>query len=258
MEAFIRGVMLKAGKELMRFYGTDFKTHRKGSGVNDVMTDADLNAEKIITDAIRKRFPSHAIIAEEGTIGANQDTAEYVWCIDPLDGTRNFIRNVPLFGIIIGVACKGVLKYGAIYLPATKEFCFAEKGKGVTLNGKRIHCSNLRDFNVSYGIGPVRASEKSMVFWRHIIEKSKVDGNIWMSGIASPAVSCVYVASGRRDWYFSRGSKTWDYAGSVLLMQEAGCKVTDAEGKPWKLGCTSVVAANPSLHKNLLGIKFNT
>ncbi len=251
MEQFIKAVMLKAGKEVLRHYGTKLKLHRKGKGVNDIYTDADINSEKIITTAIRKRFPDHVIVGEEGVDTEKEKSSDFTWYIDPLDGTRNFIRNVPLFGIIVGVAYKGKLKYGAVYLPYSKEFCFAEKGKGARLNGKRIHCSLLKDFTQSYGIGPVRLVERSLAFAKLVAERS--EGNAWVSAIASPAVSSVYVADGRRDWYYSPGSKVWDYAGSVLILQEAGCIVTGVDGKPWSLESTGLVAANKHLHHNLIG-----
>lgn len=132
----------EAGKVLMKNYGKikNIKTKEK----NSYVTNIDLESEKTIFSIIRKKFPEHNIISEES--GSLNKKSEYTWYIDPLDGTHNYINNIPIFGVSIALAQNKIVKYGAICLPYFNEFYIAEKGKGAFLNGKRIKVSNKKKF----------------------------------------------------------------------------------------------------------------
>lgn len=215
---------------------------------NAIVTEADLMSQEIIVTAIKKAYPDHGIVSEESE--AYQPNAEYIWYIDPLDGTKNFATRVPLFGINIALAYKGAITHAAIYLPVTKEFCYAEEGKGAYLNGRKISCGVKEDWKGVYGIGPMRFTESYAKFHAQLEEVSEKTG--WVNSIASPAVSAVWVADGRRDFYIGPGKNSWDYAAPWLIAKEAGCAVANFLGKEWKPGDRGLVMSNTRLYPTLI------
>src|SRR3989344_7418089 len=151
MEKFIQKMAREAGVAVLKKFGKIGVHYKKSDRVWDVVTKADLLSEKIIMSAIRKKYPDHGIISEES--GSVKEGARYVWIIDPVDGTLNYSRGVPTFGVMIGLVRDGEVILSAINLPATKEFFFAKAGNGAYLNGKRIHCSRVKDLKKTAGVG---------------------------------------------------------------------------------------------------------
>jgi myo-inositol-1(or 4)-monophosphatase len=149
MDTFIKQLAKTGGEIVGKKFGKIGVKYTK-KDAKDVVTEADLAANKVITNAIKKKYPNHSIISEE--TGEEMTGSDYCWIIDPLDGTLNFATNVPLFGTMIGLAYKGEMILSAIYFPCTKEMLFAKRGKGAFLNGKRVHCSAQKKWNQSYGI----------------------------------------------------------------------------------------------------------
>ncbi|MEX2515208.1 MAG: inositol monophosphatase family protein [Candidatus Paceibacterota bacterium] len=250
MKDFITQTIKVAGDELMkRFKTVDLQVQTKGEGINDIMTEADLASQRVMVQAIEREYPNHHIVAEEGDYSqASVATdAPYTWFLDPLDGTLNFSSEVELFGINIGVwdNKKKQVTHAAIYLPATDELCYAEIDKGTELNEKIIHSSKQNNWKKTYGIGNIGVNQKENETKAAVSELS--DGEAWCSAIASPAVTGVWLAAGRRDWYISRGSSPWDYAGPSLVMSQAGCTVTDFAGKSWQPDSGNLVVTNGSL-----------
>ncbi len=253
---FLEDVLPKAGEILMGYFGNATVTDRKDGNHHSVVTEADQKSQDFLVNAIRTAFPTHRIIAEEkggDEMSVEDLTKGEVWFIDPLDGTRNFESRVPLFGINMAFARDGEILLAGIYLPATKELCLTEKGRGTTLNGKSIACSTATDIRKTFGIGPVRPREASLAFLQAFVNRYD-DKCPYVNAIASTAVSSVYTADARRDWYVSRGSMIWDYAAPALILSEAGCIVTDTQGNPWKLGMTDFVASAPGVYKELIQI----
>src|SRR3989338_5119797 len=152
MDKFIRQIAKKAGAVALTRFGKDGALYLKTRNRLSVVTKADLLAEKIIISAIRKRDPDHGIISEESA--HHRPDAEYVWIIDPIDGTLNFSTGIPLFGTMVALAHRGKVILSAIYLRVTNELFFAKKGKGAYVNGQRIHCSRHSDWATSTGVGP--------------------------------------------------------------------------------------------------------
>lgn len=249
MNKFIKETAVEAGDAILKLFGKIGVAYTK-EDLGDVVTKADLLSEKIIIKAIKKRFPDHCIISEE-TPG-NYQTGEYTWYIDPLDGTRNFATGVPLFGAMIALAHRGEIINSAIYLPCMKELYHAEKGKGATLNGKKIKCSDNQNLVHSYGLGTARMSEKNSEVINKIFMATK--GKLAMNTLGSIAVASCWVASGKRDWYITSRGKCWDYAASCLIMKEAGCMITSIRGEKWNLECNEVLAANKKMHRKLLKV----
>lgn len=248
MEQFVEKTIREAGAAILRMFGK-VNVHYTKDTLHDVVTKADLASQTIIVEAIKKSYPEHGIVGEEENL-AHQSDAEYVWYVDPLDGTKNFSTRVPLFGINMGLAHKGKVVLGAVYLPATDEFCFAEKGKGAFLNGKKLQCSEKKEWAYSYGIGGMSASSKNS-HMRDMIGGLS-DSTAWIMAIASSAIGAVYLADGRRDWYVSRGSSVWDYAGPSIILKESGLIVTNSKGEDWSLTDKEMIVANKYLHPKLI------
>ena len=250
-ERFIQDIVKKAGDAVLKRFGKDGVHYMKSEHLWDVVTKADLLSETIIIDAIRKAYPDHGIISEEsGEIG---ESSEYIWIIDPIDGTLNFSRGVPLFGVMMCLVRKGEVLLSAINLPALGERFFAKKGGGAYLNGKRINCSKRKTLNQSFGAGSARLDGRPAAFLSTLLRAARRE-QIQYASFFSMAVNSAYVASGRRDWMAPLVGSIWDFAPAYLLLKESGCKVTDTNGKPWKFGVLELVAANPTLHNKLIAL----
>lgn len=250
MEKFIKDITKKAGHEILKKFGKIGVKYTKIDAA-DVVTEADLISNKIIIEAIKNKYPTHSIISEE--TGEYQSGNDYCWVIDPLDGTRNFSTKTPLFVVIVSLIYKGKVKFGAIYNPCTDEMLFAEQGKGAFLNNKKVHCSNQKTWENSWGLTSCNVSGKSLNNLQKLLKFAEKK-NFWTSSLGSSGVSTIYQADGRRDWRFSAGGGLWDYAAPALILKEAGCKVTNYKGKPWSIKDREILAANKNLHPILLKI----
>lgn len=250
MDQFIQNLARRAGAIVMQHFGAARVAYTKQNSA-DVVTAADVAANRLITAAIQRRYPRHGIISEEADAVAGD--GEYVWIIDPLDGTRNFSTKTPLFGVMIGVARHGVMELAAIAEPCHRRVYVARRGRGAWCNGRRIHCAKTRAWAYSYGcIGAhLQAGKLSKI--RRLINSAAREP-LWVNAFGSAAVSAMYVADGRRDWYVSLGANVWDFAAGALLLAEAGCRVTNLRGEPWRLADRQLAAAPPALHATLLSL----
>ncbi len=243
---FITKITREAGDKILSHFGKiSVKYTKKHEG--DVVTQADLDSEKILVNAIKKEYPNHGIISEESQ-DYNIDS-EYVWVIDPLDGTRNFSTNTPFFGVIVGVMKDKEMIMSCIYLPYMKELYYAEKGKGAYLNDEKIICSEKEKINSSYGI--VNTSRNIELIDK--LRKEYAEEGMWTNIIICGALVFSYVASGRRDWNITKNNSIWDIAPCVLLCEEAGCKVTFVDGSkfdPFKKG--NLIIANEKIHEQII------
>lgn len=254
-EDFLEKTLRDAGKILLEHFGRETAVTIKGGDPHAVVTEADLASQESIVKAIKTKFPDHHVLAEEAGMDALPERMpESMWVVDPLDGSRNFESRVPLFGINIAMVREGVVELAAVHLPCTDEVCIAERDGGAFLNGRKLRASRQDVFAASYGIGPVRPGGKKSTPFFQALQAAFPEGSPWMNGLGSPAVSTVYVADGRRDWYVSQGSKVWDYAAPSLILKEAGCTVTNERGGVWKIGDKALIASNPFLHQELLSL----
>ncbi len=254
MDKFIQRIAKEAGVAVMKKFGKVGVKYMKSDALWDSVTEADLESDRIMVSAIKKAYPTHGIISEES--GSYHPDAEYVWIIDPIDGTYNFVSRVPQFGVMICLAYRGELQLAVINLPATKEFFFAKAGKGTYMNGKRIHCSSTKRLHNSFGAGSSSIRERTARFLLKLVAAAKAE-DIQLGTMASMAVNACYTACGRRDWIVALTGAFHDFAPAYLILKEAGCKVTDTKGSPWKLGQLEMVAANPTLHTQLLKLTKN-
>lgn len=254
MKKFITQTIQDAGKAVKKKYGKVGIKYTKGH-VTNIVTEADLASEKIIIDKIKKKFPHHGIVSEES--GRYHDDVEYVWYIDPLDGSNNFVSQLPLFCIMFCVAKNNEPFAGAILDPINDRLLYAEKGKGIELNGKPVHCSEKERFADSTGYVSSRIFEDRIPLWHKLLEQSK-QGMFWVHTFGSVGIAAAYISSGWMDWLIGTNILVWDYACPVLLLQESGCLVTNSKGEEWELGDSDVIAANPALHPELLSIVQKT
>src|SRR6266699_6610972 len=220
-----------AGRILLERQGRALQVSNKGD--IDLVTEGDLAAEKLIIERIRSYYPRHAILAEES--GASEGAlsaagkSESKWIIDPLDGTTNYAHGYPCFCVSIAVERAGSIEIGVVYDPLRDEMFAAERGHGATLNESRIRVSTVEDLNramVCTGF-PYNVRERPD-FAREFANFTMQAQAVRRDG--SAALDLAYVACGRFDGFWEDGLNPWDVAAGVLLISEAGGRVTDFEG----------------------------
>lgn len=212
---------------------------------NDYVSEVDRMAEEDIIQTIRKFYPSHAILGEEsGFIGDND---EYLWIIDPLDGTTNFLHTFPQFSVSIAVLHHGKLMHGAIYDPMRQELFSASRGAGAQLNNRRIRVSEQRTLEQSLlATGfPFRDFEHLDAYMETLKAFMTQSSGIRRPG--SAALDLAWTAMGRVDGFWEFKLNSWDIAAGALIVQEAGGLVCDFAGGENFLNSGNIVAANPKL-----------
>lgn len=220
-------------------------------GLRDIVTDADLAAEEAVVQTIRAHFPDHALLTEEG--GESDGGAPYVWVVDPLDGTTNYSRRFPTFSVSIGLLHQGQLTAGVVYDPLREHLFAVERGRGASLNGEPLRVSQVDlvgDAVVSLDWSRSQANRREIV--ARLGRIAPACGTV--RGMGSAALGLCYVAAGWTDAYFNVGMKPWDMAAGLLLIQEAGGRVTDIEGRPWQPWIENVLVSNGQLHQTLLDL----
>ena len=241
----------KAGDSLIRNLNKVEQIRARASekGQNDFVTEADLMAERIVIETIKKHYPDHAIHAEESGVEGESD---FTWVIDPLDGTTNYLHRFPVFCVSIGLMHKNVIEHAVVYDPIKQELFTASNGQGAHLDGKRIRVSGEKFLSRSLiGTGfPYRASNKNseeyMSMLKLVIERT--------AGVRRPgaaAIDLCYVAAGRLDGFWETGLSIWDIAAGALIIQEAGGIISDINGSNDHLISGNVMCGSPKIHKKL-------
>ena len=216
---------------------------------NEYVTQVDHAAEQAIIEILRKRYPDHAILAEEsGTSGEH----EFTWIIDPLDGTTNFVHGFPTFSVSIALRRQDSLEVGVVYDPCRQELFTAMRGRGAQLDGKRIRVSERKDLDGALiGTGfPYRSNARWMKVYLQMLG-SVMESTAGVRRPGSAALDLSYVAAGRLDAFFEFGLEIWDTAAGSLMIQEAGGLVTSLTGKGSHLASGDVLAGNPKMHEAL-------
>jgi len=249
-------VAIEAAKEAGKFlkYNTGKVKNieiKKGEERN-LVSDLDKASEAKIIEHIRRHYPNHAILAEES--GASETAAEYKWVIDPLDGTTNYLHGVPIYCVTIALEHKGELVAGVIYDPNLDELFTVERGSGAYLNGKRISVSPsstliasllVTGFPYDISVNPDHAID-------HFVHFLTKGGGIRRLG--SAALDLAYIASGRFDGFWEVNLNPWDMAAGVLLVEEAGGRVTNFPGKPTNIYTKQVLATNGRIHEQMVSV----
>jgi len=236
----------EAGALLMSFFG---KVTIEYKGDVDLVTQADRSSEALIVERIRKQWPSHDLIGEEGS--RTETGSDFQWYIDPLDGTTNFAHGYPVFCVSLGLEYKGERIAGVIFDPTRDEMFAAEKGGGSRLNGRVVRVSptvRLAESLLATGF-PSHKRHKSpnIQFYHQITLRSH---GVRRAG--SAALDLCNVACGRYDGFWEFNLNSWDTAAGVLLVQEAGGMVTNFSGGPFNIDSREVLASNGLLHNELL------
>jgi len=218
--------------------------------VNDFVTQIDQAAEEAIMEVVRKAYPDHGFLAEES--GKSAGEAEYVWIIDPLDGTTNFIHGFPQYCVSIGVQHRGAIAHGVVYDPVKNELFTASKGRGAFLNDRRIRvskCTRIGDALVGTGF-PFREMSRLDLYIKQLQNLLKTSSGVRRAGAA--ALDLAYVACARLDAFWEMGLSAWDMAAGALLIQEAGGLVGDFSGESAYLESGDICAATPKVFPTLL------
>jgi myo-inositol-1(or 4)-monophosphatase len=221
-------------------------------GPKDFVSEVDRAAEAAIVDTLLSAYPEHAILAEEGTAkGANAE-AEYVWIIDPLDGTTNFLHGLPQYCVSIALAHKGVVSQAVILDPVRNDIFTASRGRGAFLNDRRIRVSkrqHLRDCLIGTGF-PYRDGS----YLDQYLEMMRVmiQGSAGLRRPGAAALDLAYVAAGYYDGFWEVGLNPWDVAAGSLLVLEAGGLIGDLSGEGNYLHGGQVIAANPRIFAQMV------
>ncbi len=236
----------EAGSLLMSFFG---KVAIEYKGEADLVTKADRASEKFLVEQIRRRWPQHDLVGEEGS--RTETGSDYRWYVDPLDGTTNFAHGFPVFCVSMGLDYKGERVAGVIYDPTRDEMFSAEKGSGSRLNGAPIRVSKtarLRESLIATGFpSHKRHKNPNIHFYHQLTLRSH---GVRRAG--SAALDLCYVSCGRYDAFWEFNLNPWDTAAGVLIVQEAGGMVTNFSGQPFSIDSRQVLASNTTLHQELL------
>ncbi len=238
----------EAGALLMQYFSRHVAVEYKGEA--DLVTIADRKSEALIRERIGALWPSHDIFGEEE--GFKDSGSEYRWYVDPLDGTTNFAHGFPVFCVSMGLEYNGTRIAGLVYDPTRDEMFTAEQGSGAYLNGQPMHVSKvgkLAECLVATGFPSRKRHQNPNIHFYHQI-------TIQTHGVrraGSAALDLCYVACGRFDGFWEFNLNPWDTAAGVLLVQEAGGRVSDFYGDTFQLNSRETVASNGLIHDALLG-----
>jgi len=244
---------LKAGDILKEGFGTHFKISNK-EGKNNLVTEYDKKSENFIIDNIHKKFPRHVFLAEESGKTGEEKRDIVRWIIDPLDGTVNFAHNIPIFSVSIAAELNGELLCGVIYHPILNELFIARKGKGASLNDKPLKVSVNNDLSASFLVTgfPYNVNQNPCGCLDSFVDVVK--NGIPVRRLGSAALDLAYVAAGKFDGFWEINLHPWDVAAGVLLIQEAGGKVTQYNGNQYDIFQQSILATNGKIHSQLSNV----
>jgi len=237
----------EAGGLVMDYFRQHVKIEYKGDV--DLVTVPDRKSEALILERIRHQFPTHDVMGEEGT--RIETGSEYKWYVDPLDGTTNFAHGYPVFCVSLGVERRGQRVAGVIYDPTRDEMFAAELGSGSRLNDSAIHVSatsNLGECLVGTGFPSQKRHKNPNIYFYHQLTL-RTHG---VRRAGSAAIDLCNVASGRYDGFWEFNLNPWDTAAGVLIVEEAGGKVTNFSGGPFQIASRETLASNGLVHDALL------
>ena len=253
MEDYLRLAVeaAKLGGEVLRqYYGKEKKIEYKGE--IDVVTEADKQSERVVVDLLSSRFPHHSILAEEG--GSWEKSSEYKWVVDPLDGTSNYAHDYPFFSVSIALEKRGEVIAGAVYHPILEELFIAEKGGGAYLNDRRIHVSKVTALkkallSTGFPYDILKDPDEALGLFGNFIHASQ---GIRRDG--SAALDLCYLAMGRFDGFWELRLNPWDTAAGVLIVTEAGGRVSNFEGQTFSIYEDNILASNGLLHEGMMEV----
>ncbi len=245
-----RRAALEAGRYLLQ--GLNQKKRVAFKGQVDLVTSFDRKSEEMIYSRLGQAFPDHSFLAEEEI--HQERASDYLWLVDPLDGTTNYAHGLPVFCVSIALAFRNEIILGLVYDPSREELYTATRGQGAYLNGKPIRVSKTRKLGRSLlATGfpyDVRTSQDNNLdhFASFAVRAQAI------RRLGSAALDLCYVACGRFDGYWEKKLKPWDLAAGALLVEEAGGRVSNLEGEKFNLSSPHIVASNGYIHRSMLDI----
>ena len=242
--------VVRAGDLQMAKFGTGVRVEKKG--LIDLVTEVDLEVERMFRAMITERFPDHDVLAEEMDIASRG--ARHRWVFDPLDGTTNFAHGVPIFCASLALEIDGEAVVAAVYDPNRKELFTAEAGIGSWMNGRRLKASGNASVVESMLVTgfPYNIHEKADEFLKvfgQVLKQARA-----IRRLGSAAIDICWVAAGRMDGFWEASLKPWDTRAAALILEEAGGKVTGMDGKKWNPDEGHIVATNGLIHAEVLKI----
>ncbi|ABG50184.1 Inositol-1(or 4)-monophosphatase [Trichodesmium erythraeum IMS101] len=237
---------LAGGAELISYWGNLQNIQEKGSPGN-LVTEADKAAEEVIIKVLQRHLPEHGILSEEaGELGSRK--SRYLWAIDPLDGTTNFAHQYPFSASSVGLLIDGVPQVGVVFNPILEELFRAAKGLGATRNRKPISVSKTTTLQKSLVITGFAYDRRETTDnnYKEFCQMCHLTQGVRRSGCASYDLSSI--ACGRADGYWERGLSPWDIAAGIVVLEEAGGKVTAYNSSPFDIKSGKILATNGKIH----------
>ena len=246
----LKKALLEGGKILSGYFG---RVTYELKGRANLLTEADLKAQRKVISVIKRSFPDHGFLAEEDGITATGSGP--IWIIDPLDGTTNYAHGFPVSAVSIGFMAGGRMLAGGVYDPFRKELFSARRGRGAFLNSKRIKVSGVTKLERALLVTgfPYDRAERSDFYLSFFSAFMNISHDVRRMGAAS--LDMAWLAAGRTDGYWEFGLKPWDVAAGRLIVEEAGGKVTDLDGRPWAALAdygARTLASNGKIHGEML------
>jgi myo-inositol-1(or 4)-monophosphatase len=239
------------GAAVLAHWRTQFSVRHKGRA--DLVTEADVGSQNAIRSYLLGRFPDHDFLGEEGDAAKHRPgpNSPPTWIVDPLDGTTNYVHDIPLYCVSIGLMVAGELVVGVVYEPSRQEMYHAAKGHGAWCNDTQLKTSttaSLEEALLATGFPPdLRGQEKSLDYWRWFSMRTRS-----LRRTGSTAINLAWLAAGKFDGYYAFDNHAWDVAGGVVLVREAGGVLNAADGGPYDPFSVDAVASNGPLQAELL------
>jgi len=246
MKDILLNAIQQSGALILKHFGTNFAIHHK-SGANNLVTEIDQASERMIRKIINEAFPEHGIVGEEFEI--QQTKTQYRWIVDPIDGTTNYARGIPLCCVSIGLLKDEELLMGAVYNPMLDELIFAERGKGAFLNDQKIHVSDNSNYESACLVTgfPYQFPDKNITdTFTKLVKRG-----LPVRRLGSAAMDLCWVACGRFDGFWEYGLNAWDIAAGYLIVQEAGGTITDFNSNQFSVWDKETLATNGKIHEEL-------
>jgi myo-inositol-1(or 4)-monophosphatase len=246
----IESLARKAGDTLMKHFRQDWALLKERNSAKEAATKYDKEVDILIVEEIKRHYPRHSLLTEES--GFLKGDPNWLWIVDSLDGTGDFADFNPFFSVCIALMHQNELLLGATYAPAIDEFYFAEKGKGAYLNEAKIQVSDVSDLGQSY-VFYCEGGDKDRGRTGELLHKiyPRVTD---IRKLGSAGLETAWVAAAKGEAYFTTRIEPWDVAPGVLLVQEAGGKVSDFQGNPWKPQTSDLLFSNKKLHEKILSL----
>ena len=239
----------KAGKILIRDFKEVENLQIQSKSLGNFVTSADLKSEKIIIETLQYYFPDYTYRSEERPdISGDKD---HVIIIDPIDGTTNFIHGIPVFGIVVAKLFKNEIQDGVIFNPITNDFFWSSKGQGAWCNNTRLRVSkreNIEDSIIGFDI--LHSKQMYKNYLKEIDQIAKQYTGLRSMGSAS--INLAYTAAGKLDAYWGRNLNLWDVSSGILLVTEAGGKISRPSGENWDIDSSDILASNGYIHQKMI------